>query len=361
MAGFTVRALVLHLSKDTVESETALETLVYRLLEAKDTVESSLNVRVDSLRVTAPPPGDPVSLMDTFENVKPEGIIVSIGNLGSTRKSLEYEVKETVSRGFYVGILLEEPSWSHARRLSKLVHEIAEESPDNAARLGVNTLGSPIYTPYYPLSYSPGDRDSVTVALTYPNYLKEAYQNGGFEGLKNAVEHAAKIAVEALNTAAATVKAEPGGVDLSVAPWMDESSLGLAETIAGVRMPKPGFALGVRIVNEAIEMVASKVGAVGFNELQLPVAEDSKLKARVSEGDTTARDLARLAGACLAGLDLAVVPADLEGVAGLILEVAAYSRSKRKPLGVRIIPLEGVEPGDKIQLARFGETPVIPI
>ncbi|MFN4046139.1 MAG: DUF711 domain-containing protein, partial [Acidilobaceae archaeon] len=250
MAGFTVRALVLHLSKDTVESETALETLVYRLLEAKDTVESSLNVRVDSLRVTAPPPGDPVSLMDTFENVKPEGIIVSIGNLRSTRKSLEYEVKETVSRGFYVGILLEEPSWSHARRLSKLVHEIAEESPDNAARLGVNTLGSPIYTPYYPLSYSPGDRDSVTVALTYPNYLKEAYQNGGFEGLKNAVEHAAKIAVEALNTAAATVKAEPGGVDLSVAPWMDESSLGLAETIAGVRMPKPGFALGVRTVNE---------------------------------------------------------------------------------------------------------------
>ena len=56
-----------------------------------------------------------------------------------------------------------------------------------------------------------------------------------------------------------------------------------------------------------------------------------------------------------------MVPASPRGVAGLILDVAACSRAKGKPLGVRVIPVEDVEPGDKVWLDKFGETPVIPI
>jgi uncharacterized protein (UPF0210 family) len=58
---------------------------------------------------------------------------------------------------------------------------------------------------------------------------------------------------------------------------------------------------------------------------------------------------------------MAVVPADLNGIAGLILDVASYSRAKRRTLGVRLIPVEGAEPGDKVDLGRFGEAPVIAI
>jgi len=131
---------------------------------------------------------------------------------------------------------------------------------------------------------------------------------------------------------------------------------------SGVRLPEPGIALGIALVNKAVNEASQSLRIVtGFNEVQLPVAEDLKLKARVSELETNARDLARLSGVCLAGVDLVVVPADIDGVAGLLLEVRGYSISKRKPLGVRIIPVDDVEVGDKVYLEKFGETPVIPI
>lgn len=113
-------------------------------------------------------------------------------------------------------------------------------------------------------------------------------------------------------------------------------------------------------MNSALREAAARLPSVGFNSVQLPVAEDLKLKARVSEGEASARDLARLAGVCLAGLDMVAVPYEEKLVAGLILEVAAYARAKKTPLGVRIITLEGVEPGDRIALGRFGELPVMP-
>lgn len=361
---YSVRAITLHVSRSTLGDEGKLESMFNKLIEARYAVESNVGVRVDSLRVTLPnlDPSEFNEVIDIVLDVKPEDVIVSMGNIGSSSNSLEEFVRRSVSNNLYIGILLDEPSWDHARRLSKLVHQLTEEDLGYATRVGVNTLGSPVYTPYYPLSYSPGDRDTITASLTYPNYLRDAYQRGGLNSLREAVLEAGLTALRALEETSRILGVSIGGVDLSVAPWMEESSLGLAETIAGVRMPKPGFAIGVRLVNDVLELVASKLGvSVGFNELQLPVAEDLKLKARVSEGEVKARDLARLAGACLAGLDLAVVPADIEGVAGLILDVAAYARAKRRVLGVRIIPVDGVEPGDVVNLPRFGETPVIPI
>jgi len=360
---YTIRALTLHVSRRTLENESLLEEKMTRLLEARDAVESALDIRVDSLRVTMPNlESEPLlDAMDVVMSIKPEEVIASIGNIASSNSKLEELVRRAVYNDLYVGILLEEATWEHARRLSKLIHELVEEDLGYATRVGVNTLGSPIYTPYYPLSYSPGDLDSLTASLTYPNYLRDAFQKGGLNGLREAVLEAGLVALRVLEEASKVVEVKMGGIDLSVAPWMEESSLGLAEAVAGVRLPKPGFAMGVRLVNEALEAARGRAPLVGFNELQLPVAEDSRLKARVSEGEVKARDLARLSGVCLAGLDLVVVPASVEEVAGLILEVSAYARSKGKPLGVRLVPVDGVEPGEVVRLPRFGETPVIPI
>ncbi len=361
---YRIRALTLHLSRDLLRDESILEGKMYRLLEARDLVESRLGIEVDSVRVTLPNIDNNMffEVMEDIVRIKPEEILASMGNVSSSNPKLEEIARKTVLNNLYIGILLEDTTWDTSRRISRLIHSIAEEDLGGATRIGVNVLGEPIYTPYYPLSYSPGDKVSLTASLTYPNYLRDAYQKEGIRGLSEAAESAGLVALRALSEATKVLEANLGGVDLSVAPWMEESSLGLAEAVAGVRMPKPGFAMGIRVVNEVLERVASKIEfAVGFNELQLPVAEDLKLKARVSEGEITARDLARLSGVCLAGLDLVVVPGDIDGVAGLILEVAAYSRAKKKPLGVRVVPVEGVQPGDVVSLPRFGETPVIPI
>ncbi|MEM0497586.1 MAG: DUF711 family protein [Acidilobaceae archaeon] len=360
---FSIRALTLHVSRDVLGDEDRFEGMISDLYSAKDAIEGEFDVRVDSLRFTLPDSESSVidEVLDMVLRVKPDDILASIGNISSSSSRLVDIVSSVVRNELYVSVLLDEFSWSHARRLSEMLIRLADENPDYCTRVGINTLGSPIYTPYYPLSSSPGDSSSLTIALTYPNFLKEYYQSGGVESLKRGVLDAGGLAVKALSIASNILKVDFGGVDLSVSSWMEESTLGLVEAVAGTRMPRPGFTLGIRIINDVLDYASSAIKTIGFNEVQLPVAEDSRLKARVSEGEVTARDLARLSGVSLAGLDLVVVPASLDDVAGLILDVASYARTKKKPLGVRIIPVEGVEPGDKVLLSRFGETPVIPI
>ncbi len=362
-AGFTIRALVLHLpvdAADTVEDEG------FKLMEAKDRVEGELGVKIDSARVTINVGGTPERLAEEARAAAKAsmdgGFFV---NLGPTVLRGEDDVDTLASiaeEGVFFSVLLPSLTWDSALLASKLFHEAARRGVDYPVYFGVNALGKPIVTPYYPLSSSDPQTRIVTAALTYPNYLAEAYRSGGLEALRDAAVKAGRVALRAAESVAERLGAERVGVDLSVAPWMQETGLGLVELVAGVRMPEPGFAAGVRLVNEAVAEAAEALGAAtGFNEVQLPVAEDLKLKARVSEGDTTARDLARLSGVCLAGLDMVVVPAGVKEVAGLILEVAAYARAKRRPLGVRLVPVEDVEPGDKVYLERFGEVPVISI
>ncbi|MEM0340494.1 MAG: DUF711 family protein [Acidilobaceae archaeon] len=361
---FAVRAVVLHLSHATFEEGwERVEDLTYRLLDVKNEVERDLGVTVNTVRLVLPPLLDvnPADLAKKLSERKPALVMASIGNVPASHSKLEEAVSEAVKQDLTVGVLLDAHDWDTALRVSRAIHKVADEDLNFATRVGINTLGEPIVTPYFPLAYSPGDHDFVTVSLLYPNYLLEAYQRGGLEELENAVLRAGRIAIDVAERAAKLLKAEVGGVDLSVSPWMSESSLGLTEAVAGVRMPKAGYAWGVRLVNDVLERATKNIPSLGYNEVQLPVAEDSRLKLRVVESGVTARDLARLSGVCLAGLDMAAVPADVEGVAGLVLEVAAYSKTKKKALGVRVIPVSGLEPGDKVALKLFGETPVIPI
>ncbi len=364
MAGFKIRMLTLHAGDARDDTRALVEDLYTVLAEARDLVVGETGIQVETVRITLPDPAsgtEALARVKALEDLEGDDLIVSIGNIPSIMDSLEEVAVETARAGLFTAILLQEPTWQEARKISSLLHRLADEEPSLGAHIGVNTLGTPLLTPYYPLSHSPRGKRLLTTALTYPNYLADAYMKKGLEGIEEAVRKAGYTALKSLDLASSLVKAEPAGVDLSVAPWMQDTSLGLVELVAGVRMPQPGFSIGLALVNQVLAKVAREIMTVGFNEVQLPVAEDLKMKARVSEGDTTALDLARLTGVCLAGLDLAVTPASIDGVAGLILEVAAYSRTKSRPLGVRLIPVDGVEPGDKVYLDKFGETPVIPL
>lgn len=364
MAEYSIRAIVLHLGvkpSSTEEYTDLAQDAAVRLHEALD----SIGVKPDSVRITFPN-NDPEIAMDAApylgEVSESEMVFVSLGGVEASRKHALDFLKEAAESGVFAHVLLDKPTWEVAHALAETINAIAELEPVKAARIGVNTLGKPILTPYYPLSSSMLGDTSLTAAITYPNALAKAYREGG---LAKVVEVITKIGGEVLRTLKALAKElgyKPAGVDLSVAPWMHETSLGLAELVAGARIPQPGFARGILEVNKAITKAARTLNlTVGFNELQLPVAEDLKLKLRAAEGVITASDLARLSGVCLAGLDMAVVPYDKGLIAGLILEVSAYAETKGRPLGVRLIPLQGVEPGDKIDLDRFGETPVIAI
>ena len=360
MAGYKIRMLTLHLDCQRLNDPAgAVEDYDSRLREAADRVYRELGLEVETTRITLDncTVEEALDTVDALTASSPESL-VSLGNYPVSPGA--YELVASIAReGFFAALLMGD-GWEQARAASRILHRLAAEDPSLATRVGVNVAGERIQTPYYPLS-STIDHGVLTVGLTYPNYLAEAYSRGGLEGLEDAVREAAYKAIEAARIASDTVGASPGGVDLSVAPWMRETSLGLVELVAGVRLPQPGLARGIALVNMVLRRVAGTLEATGFNEVQLPVAEDLKMKARVSELETRAIDLARLAGVCLAGLDLVVVPADEEGVAGLLLELRGYSVAKGRPLGARIVPVEDVEPGDRVVLDKFGETPVIPL
>ncbi len=368
MVKYTIRALVLHAASSIFKGDVAdnVDGIISRLLGLRDELASSYGLDIGMVRVTLPDssPEMRVELPSKLERVASEysNAIISVGAVSSRDPRLREVIENIASNGLFASILLEGLEWGEALRVSEVIHGIAELDHNYAVNVGVNLLGKPLVTPYFPLSYSPGNANLVSIAMTYPNYLAESYKKGGYKGLVAAIIDAGRVAEEIAMEASKRLNFRYAGVDLSVAPWMEESTLGLTELIAGVRMPQPGFSLGIYTVNKALENAGLKLkSTTGFNEVQLPIAEDLKLKARASEGDLRARDLARLSGVCLAGLDLAVIPADVKGVAGLILETGAYARSRNKVLGLRVIPVEGVEPGDKVYLERFGETPVVSI
>ena len=363
MQGYKIRAITLHYGDPNID--TGLEEQAFKLLEARDSVTSDIGLDVETVRLTITSKGslrEALELARELEKSGQEGVFINLGSYHLSGEDDLQRLLEIVEKGFFVSLKFVEGTWDEARLISKAFHKAASANPDYAVYMAFNPMGE-LLTPYYPLSTTPPGLIAVGVALLYPNYLARAWREGGFEALVEAIENAGRRALEAGERVLQYMGLEGKAyIDLSVSPWMNETVLGLIEEVAQVRMPAPGFAWGIWKVNDAIERASSSIGRErvgGFNEVQLPVAEDSKLKVRVAEGETSARDLLRLSGVCLAGLDMAVIPASVDGVAGLILDATAYSRSKGRVVGVRVIPVEFVEPGDKVFLSRFGEVPVI--
>ena len=363
MAELAIRAVTLHHgAADFGRLREDLESAASSLLEAVDRARSRLGLRPTYVRVALPGVAaeELAAVARALEGL-PREVMVSVGG-APIREELAGVVVQLASSGVYVPLLMRERTWAEARAAARMMIRAASEEPERATKLAVNALGAEHFvTPYFPLASAVPGREAVSVALTYPTYLLDAYKSGGLDGLRSAARAAAGRAEEYARAVAEEGGYEEAYVDLSVSPWMEDSTLGLVEAVAGVRMPRPGFTMGVRLVNEAVAEAARGVASAGFNEVMLPLAEDSKLKARASEGDVTARYLAMLSGVCVAGLDMVPVPADEAGIAGLILDVASYASAKGRALGARIIPVEGAEPGDKVDLGRFGEAPVIQI
>ncbi len=364
---YTIRTITIHASHKILKYDSGklmdvIDGIVQKTLEAADKVSSQFGLKTGMVRVTLPDlPQD--KIMETINSIdivgREAGFLVSIGNIPAYHPFLEDIVFDAVSRGLYLSILNRPPVEESVTRFSKLVHKLSKTDLNYPTRVGFNVYGRPVYTPYYPLSSSPGDRDLFSIALTYPNHLKGMLER---RNIKEVEKELSNI-VTRVESIARIVREVTGleylGVDLSLSPWMDESVARLVETISGRKIPEAGSAYGVYVLNTLVSNAADKILSTGFNEVQLPVAEDNVLKTRAREGLLSASSMARLTGVCLAGLDLVAVPYNVEKVRDVVLEVFSYSLTKNRPLGVRIVPVEE-EPGNIVKFEKFGETPVIP-
>ncbi|MGC9177802.1 MAG: DUF711 family protein [Conexivisphaera sp.] len=298
---------------------------------------SSSGLEVWTRRISLPGlPGDDQRMVERVVTAAPEGILVSVGH---TRRP---EVLEAAaSRGLYAYMPLEGPE--DAALAASAMVAISRRNPEDATRVAVSAGGELVHTPYFPVSSAAPGRTTVAASLLYPSDVDPRSIDSSMESAFRRAEQAA-----------------PGvAFDYSLSPWMDESVADLVRGISGSPVGGPGSMHAVATLNRAIRGHAGR-GAVGFNEVMLPVEEDSRLKEMAREGSLRAYDLLRMASICVAGVDMAVVSAGSEEVRGFLLDARAVALSARKPLGVRLIPVED-PPGTEVDLGRFGAATAIAI
>ncbi len=209
-----------------------------------------------------------------------------------------------------------------------------------------------IQTPYFPSTSNIRNLLGFSISLRYVDLFKHVIQGDYTKLLNYLTDLASKV--NELNIPFV-------GLDYSLSPWMDESIAGLIRDYLNIELRYPGLYYAVYYLNRLISNVISYgvLKAIGYNEVMLPVAEDNILKKAVSSGDITLRDLEGLASVCVAGLDMAAVPARKEIIRNILLDMESIHSIKRKTIGVRLIPAP--EDIEYIDLKKFGRTPVFKI
>jgi uncharacterized protein len=182
--------------------------------------------------------------------------------------------------------------------------------------------------------------DSLSLSLLLPVSLSR---------LTALIEHHDTRITRALQSLEQDTGVRFAGCDWSLAPRPGPTrSVGAAvEALSGVPFGAWGTLAGVRALTSAIR--AARVTQLGFSGVMLPVLEDTTLARRNTEGRYTLRDLLAFSAVCGIGLDTIPLPGDTTPaqIAGVLTEVAALATALRKPLTARLLPLPGLQAGDR--------------
>ncbi len=202
-------------------------------------------------------------------------------------------------------------------------------------------LGGLVYnSPYFPASVT--TERGITVSLLYPNDIQRLED----------IPHVLKIGEDLGRRVAAALGERFLGVDGSLSPWGTESVARAIERLFAVRVGTAGTHDAVYRINQSI--TTANVVKTGFNEVMLPLAEDEELKQLVWSGVLNLDKLVSYTAVCVPGLDMAPVKVnDWSSIRRLLQDLAAIAAAKRRPLGVRIFPVDV----DEYHVETFGNTP----
>ncbi len=243
-------------------------------------------------------------------------------------------------------------------------------------RLGV-FANAPEGTPFVPGAYhGRGEEDPViNVAVSGPGVIESvvrSLEDADLRTLHDAMKGAAfkitRLGELVGREVAKRLGVRFGSVDLSLAP-----SPAVGDSVAdvlramGVEEPgAPGGVLALAILTDAVKkggaMATSSVG--GLSGAFIPVSEDLGMAEAVRKGALTLSSLEAMAAVCSTGLDMIVLPGDVEEhvIAAIIGDVMALGIVLDKSLGVRLIPVPGAKEGDEVDFGGLlGKAPVMPV
>ena len=157
-----------------------------------------------------------------------------------------------------------------------------------------------------------------------------------------------------------------GIVDLSLAPTpaVGDSVARILEEMGLEVCGTHGTTAALALLNDAVKkggvMASSHVG--GLSGAFIPVSEDEGMIAAALSGTLTLDKLEAMTCVCSVGLDMIAVPGDTsaETISAIIADEAAVGMVNSKTTAVRIIPVEGKNVGDMVEMGGLlGSAPVM--
>jgi uncharacterized protein (UPF0210 family) len=146
-----------------------------------------------------------------------------------------------------------------------------------------------------------------------------------------------------------------GIVDVSLAPTpaIGDSVSDILELIGVDRTGAPGTTAALALLTDAVKkggaMASSSVG--GLSGAFIPVSEDEGMIAAVEAGALSLAKLEAMTTVCSVGLDMVAVPGDISvaTLTGIVADEMAIGMVNNKTTAVRIIPVPGKGPGEKVE------------
>ena len=159
-----------------------------------------------------------------------------------------------------------------------------------------------------------------------------------------------------------------GIVDLSLAPTpaVGDSVARILEEMGLETCGTHGTTAALALLNDAVKkggiMASGHVG--GLSGAFIPVSEHEGMIAAAECGTLTIDKLEAMTCVCSVGLDMIAVPGDTsaETISAIIADEAAIGMVNSKTTAVRIIPVEGKDVGDMVEMGGLlGSAPVMPV
>ena len=266
---------------------------------------------------------------------------------------------QLLKEGYFTSVNMgDDPFGANLIYAAEFLLRVSDDLGPEANTMVALTSGEPYETPYFPATK--GSSFGFSASLLYPSDLYGAlYEAEEPEmTLRSVVRVLFRQAHDELLKEIGS-EAPYLGTDFSLSPWMEESSARVISLLARAEFLEPGTVSAILKMNEIISEGIQGLKALGFNEVMLPMAEDSLLMEMAAEGVLRVRDLLYLSSYCVTGLDMVVLPrTEVRILAKLIGDVLTSGRVKNKVVGLRLIPVDE-EPGEVIKLGRFGKVPVM--
>ena len=159
-----------------------------------------------------------------------------------------------------------------------------------------------------------------------------------------------------------------GIVDLSLAPTpaVGDSVARILEEMGLEVCGTHGTTAALALLNDAVKkggvMASGHVG--GLSGAFIPVSEDEGMIAAAASGALHLDKLEAMTCVCSVGLDMIAVPGSTtaETISAIIADEAAVGMVNSKTTAVRIIPVEGADLGDTVEMGGLlGSAPLMPV